>query len=220
MAKKKASARPNSPGRPTAAELALRKERIVAVATQLFLEKGFAETSLVDIARQAGVATRTIYQHYGNKEDIFRAALQQSLPRTELKMHEINDDQSLLGALVSTAEFILENALSAEAISLQRLMIGESHRFPDLMRDVFEKLYSRFHTHVLSHFEKLAASGKIPAGDHADTTRYFIHLLLGNAPLQMSMSWIKAGPSREEIKEKVSLFIAGRFGPSFLPSPQ
>jgi TetR/AcrR family transcriptional repressor of mexJK operon len=209
---KKVGRRPYGPGRPTSTDLAQRKTRIVDVATSLFLEKGFAETSLMDVARQAGVATRTIYQHYGNKEDIFRAVLEQLLIDTAHEQPVTDVDRPLVDALVATAHYILTNALSVESISFQRLMIAESNRFPELMREVFETLYSRFHTNIVATFQRLVAAKLIPAGDHIDTTKYFIHLLLGNAPLQMTMSWIQAGPSEEEIRDKVSLFIAGRFG--------
>lgn len=200
------------PGRPTSADLAQRKTRIVDVATALFLEKGFAETSLMDVARQAGVATRTIYQHYGNKEDIFRAVLEQRLIDAKDELPATDIDQPLVDVLVNTAQYILTNALSGDAIPLQRLMIAESNRFPELIRQVFETLYSRFHTNVVTTFERLVAANQIPAGDHIDTTKYFIDLLLGNTPLQMTMSWIQVGPSEQEIRDKVVLFIAGRFG--------
>ena len=65
----------NQAGRPTAAELERRKARVMEVATELFVQQGFAATSLVDIARGAGVATRTLYQHFGDKEAIFREVI-------------------------------------------------------------------------------------------------------------------------------------------------
>ena len=65
----------NQAGRPTAAELEKRKVRVIEVATELFVSHGFAATSLVDIAREAGVATRTLYEHFGDKEAIFREVI-------------------------------------------------------------------------------------------------------------------------------------------------
>ena len=59
-------------GRPTLDELERRKSKVMQVATSLFVHDGYAATSLVDIAKGAGVATRTVYQHFGDKEAIFR----------------------------------------------------------------------------------------------------------------------------------------------------
>jgi hypothetical protein len=59
-------------GRPSLDELARRKSKVMHVATALFVKHGYAATSIVDIAKGAGVATRTVYQHFGDKEAIFR----------------------------------------------------------------------------------------------------------------------------------------------------
>jgi TetR/AcrR family transcriptional repressor of mexJK operon len=210
--KRKSTRRPYSPGRPTLEDLEQRKKRILEVATSLFLQQGYAEASLVDVAKRAGVATRTIYQHFGNKEAIFRAVIDRHTMHAEAEFPTIDTDQPLYEVLVSTAHHICEFGLSDAAIPIQRLMVAESQRFPTVIRQVFQSLYEHFHTNVMVTFEKLASEGKIPQGDHAQSTKYFIDLLLGSAPMQLSMRWISSGPSEEEIQAKVSLYIAGRFG--------
>lgn len=47
-----------------------RKQAIMENATRLFAEKGFHNTSTVEIAKAAGVAHGTIFYHYKNKEGI------------------------------------------------------------------------------------------------------------------------------------------------------
>jgi TetR/AcrR family transcriptional repressor of mexJK operon len=210
--KKKSAGRRYGPGRPTTQDLEQRKTRIIEIATALFLEKGFAETSLVDVAKQSGVATRTIYQHYGNKEDIFRAVLENSSATGEPELPTIDTSGNLFDVLSSTAHYICAYTLSPQSLPVLRLMVAESQRFPDFMRQTFEILHDRLHGSVIAVFEKLAAEGKIPDGNHAKSVKYFIDLLLGNAPMQLNMNWIKSGPSEEEIRDKTELFIAGRFG--------
>ncbi len=210
--KRKSTRRPYSPGRPTLEDLEHRKTRILEVATSLFLQQGYAEASLVDVAKQAGVATRTIYQHFGNKEDIFRAVIDRHTLQTEAEFPAIDTDQPTYDVLVSTAHHICDFALSDAAIPILRLMVAESLRFPKVIRQVFQSLYEHYHTNVVETFEKLATEGKIPQGDHAQSTKYFIDLILGSAPMQLSMQWINTGPSEAEIQDKVSLFIAGQFG--------
>lgn len=43
---------------------------IANVALQLFLDKGFGETSVDDIAAAAGCSPRTFYRYFGTKEDV------------------------------------------------------------------------------------------------------------------------------------------------------
>ncbi len=47
---------------------------IAATALGLFSQKGYAGTSMLDIARAAKVGKSTLYSHYATKEALFRAA--------------------------------------------------------------------------------------------------------------------------------------------------
>ena len=62
-------------GRPKAAEAEARLQELVAIAGELFLEKGYSKVSLDMIARRARVAVRTIYVKFGGKSGLFREVL-------------------------------------------------------------------------------------------------------------------------------------------------
>lgn len=47
-----------------------KKEEILQVASRLFAEKGFAETSAAEVAEAAGVAQGTVFYHFKTKEGI------------------------------------------------------------------------------------------------------------------------------------------------------
>ena len=47
-----------------------RQKNILAAATEIFAEKGFAATSTREIAKKAGVAEGTIFRHYKTKKDL------------------------------------------------------------------------------------------------------------------------------------------------------
>jgi len=49
-----------------------KRDRILAVALQLFVEQGFRGTSTSQIAREAEVATGTLFHHFKNKEELIR----------------------------------------------------------------------------------------------------------------------------------------------------
>jgi AcrR family transcriptional regulator/predicted DNA-binding transcriptional regulator AlpA len=47
------------------------REKIISAATELFSVKGYAETSIADIASLAKISKETFYIHFKNKEDLF-----------------------------------------------------------------------------------------------------------------------------------------------------
>ena len=52
-----------------------RCQRFVEVAEQLFLERGFAGTSVNEVVRLAGGSLATLYAEFGTKEELFEAVM-------------------------------------------------------------------------------------------------------------------------------------------------
>ncbi|MFD2796083.1 TetR/AcrR family transcriptional regulator [Promicromonospora vindobonensis] len=59
--------------RASAADAARTARKILASATDLLAARGFAQVSLDDVARVAGVTRGAVYHHYGSKAGLFRA---------------------------------------------------------------------------------------------------------------------------------------------------
>ena len=51
------------------------KERILRATLELFQVHGIKKTTINDIAQKAGVSPATVYNHFGSKEDLVRAAV-------------------------------------------------------------------------------------------------------------------------------------------------
>ena len=62
-------------GQPETSERKLREERILDTATTLLVRWGYRKTTIDDVAREAGVGKGTIYLHWKDKNDLFRAAI-------------------------------------------------------------------------------------------------------------------------------------------------
>src|SRR5271165_6385968 len=52
-----------------------REERILDAATTLLVRWGYRKTTIDDVAREAGVGKGTIYLHWKDKNELFRAAI-------------------------------------------------------------------------------------------------------------------------------------------------
>jgi len=200
----------NRAGRPTADELERRKLRVMEVATDMFVARGYAATTLLDIAKKAGVATRTLYQHFGDKEDIFREVIF-ARDTAIINPPELEAGEDLVTALRRAALYSYELALRPRSIELMRLMIAESARFPELMSKVATTIFTRFTSNVARLFRQLADNGLIPDGDHDQSAELFVDLLLGNRTVMIYFGWVSAATSEQDIEVKIDLFIKGRF---------
>jgi AcrR family transcriptional regulator len=122
-----------------------RKTAILNAAAVIFLHKGYLETTLNDIAREAEVAISTVYQHFGSKEELFLAltdsfSFVQSLGsiETALKLGEGNTIQDIRQAMIGVANaFLYAPVANVEII---RLFITEVKRFPEIGKVYRERL--------------------------------------------------------------------------------
>ncbi len=55
------------------------REKVLQVARDLFTTKGFANASISDICREAGVSPPTLYYHFGSKDGLFEAVVEETL---------------------------------------------------------------------------------------------------------------------------------------------
>jgi TetR/AcrR family transcriptional regulator, mexJK operon transcriptional repressor len=206
----------NRAGRPTAEELERRKRRVMEVATEMFVARGYAATTLLDIAREAGVATRTLYQHFGDKEAIFREVIF-ARDTAILAPPVLDKDDNLVSALRKAARYSCELAMRPTSVQLMRLMIAESARFPELMSTVASRVFSHFTGNIARLFAQLAERGLIPAGDHGRSAELFVDLILGNRTVMVYFGWASAADAEQDIETKVDVFIDGRFGGASAP---
>lgn len=121
-------------GRPSLAEAEQLGERILEIATELFLRDGYGSTSIEAIAQAAGISKRTFYARHAGKPDLFAAVVgrivEQIRPPPEVPLLAGTTLDEILERL---AGLMLRAALSPRALALNRLIIAESARFPELL---------------------------------------------------------------------------------------
>ncbi len=188
----------------------------MAVATELFIANGYAGTSLIDIARGAGVATRTLYQHFGDKEALFREVIYARDAAGAIEKPTVEDGDTLFDALMRAARYAIEVTYRPHSIGLMRLMIAESQRFPEFMKQTAMSIFARFEHNIEKVFITLEQAGAIPAGDHARSATMFDDLIEGSRPLMTYTNWRAGPPSDEELRERIEFFIRGRYGEEVL----
>lgn len=127
-----ARVRKRSPGRPSRSN-----EELLEIALDLFSANGYEQTSLEAITSAAGMAKRTVYARYGDKETLFRAALRHAIdtwlvPFARLRAAETDDlDETLLGI----GRILIANTLSPAGLRLLRLTNAVAGRMPEIATD-------------------------------------------------------------------------------------
>ena len=198
-------------GRPTAKAAAQLETSILDAATAGFLADGYAATTIEAIARTCGVAKRTIYARWSGKPALFHAVLQQLMARWLVTAGEWAAADSLGAALDEAAARILAVALTPEGIALNRLLIAESARFPELPLMLQQAGASAGTARIAALLDAAVVLGTLPRQDTVWAAEQFLHLVVAGPqrralglgrPLdeEQIRSWRKAA---------VALFLSG-----------
>lgn len=77
------------------------RKAIIESAVQLFTDKGFADTSIEDIAKRAGIGKATVYTYFATKDEIFLNFCDESLDAAFATLQTSrNNDVKILDQLV------------------------------------------------------------------------------------------------------------------------
>ncbi|MEO8740119.1 MAG: TetR/AcrR family transcriptional regulator [Casimicrobiaceae bacterium] len=200
-------------GRPSLADAEQLGERILDVATDLFLTHGYGATSIEAIAQRAQISKRTFYHRFDDKAILFGAVVHRIIdrlrPPADVPLVEGANLQEVLHRLAS---IILRAALMPQAIALHRLIVAESGRFPHLAAVVAQPGATDEAVSLIASVLKGGIhAGNIALDDPIFAAQQFLHMVIAvpqrramglGAPL--SASEVEAWP-----RDVVALFLNG-----------
>lgn len=202
-------------GRPTRREAEECLKRILVIAQRHFLTRGYAESSLDAIAREAGVAKKTLYHHFGSKAGLFGEIVAQCRNSRNAELSSImlaSEDPARV--LKDVALHLLDFLTRPERVKLHKMVVLEVSRFPKLVRAV---MYDR--RGVLTGMEPLrcwlrdaVAAGKLDIADPDLAADQFVHLVLGGIRDRIILGVVHRpdATQRERIADQaVNIFLSG-----------
>jgi AcrR family transcriptional regulator len=169
---------PDSPARPARAESVATQQRILDAAEELFIELGFAATSLRAIASRAGVNLAAAHYHFGSKEGLFGATVHRRIAAAnEMRMRGLQKlEARATPASVEEIITLFFEPLGDEALrtSVPRLVAriyGEPESISKpLLEQEFGPLSQRF----------VAALAQALPGADLDEVRWRFHFVIGS----------------------------------------
>lgn len=98
------------------------REKIIGVATELFRQLGVRSVTMDDIARQAGISKKTIYQEFKDKSQLVFEAFSAFLERDECKLQEMMDNKDgVIEHFIQMSKFIKEQYTDMNPLILHEI---------------------------------------------------------------------------------------------------
>jgi AcrR family transcriptional regulator len=95
---------------------------IASTAMRLFASRGFDEVTVGEVAREAGVSEKTVYNHFPTKEDLFFDEVPARLEALASAVHEREPGTSVFGALLELQLRGLERLTSERFAIFARIL--------------------------------------------------------------------------------------------------
>ena len=186
---------------------------ILEAARREFAVSGFAATSMDSVARRAGISTKTLYRLIPNKAALFEAMvtdrLDQFVSTVRLRACEGRDvETALQEALLACAELLL----NGDVIALQKMVLAESDKFPEIAQTFYVKAMRRT-VATLANWLRVEKERGLIAIEDPEIAAGMLLGMLAFEPQRAIMFGQKPSPGRQELRHRVevcaSLFLNG-----------
>lgn len=180
-----------------------RREAIMEAALELFMEKGYAATSVDEIIRKSGGSKSSVYEYFGTKEgllhEIIVSITNEVLKATNISVSEGLPPRENLTQIGITA---CSQILTDKGIGLFRFAVSNSREFPELSRMFFESGPRQTWLGVAEYLKKETAAGRLSVKNPMRAAELFMGMLLVTEHISMPVGCATA-PTKARIKEKV-----------------
>lgn len=170
-----------------------KRQAIMAAATELFIELGYASAAMEEVARRARVAKQTLYNYFGNKRALFQAIVEQICDEL---MTTVDVDASLEAgptkALNDFARSFVVLMVTPTSIGLFRLLAADAHRFPDLAEMVFRTGPDRVVSDLARYLEAQHRAGRLKIVNARLSAESLMGSLRGNLEIKALFSGQKS----------------------------
>jgi AcrR family transcriptional regulator len=141
------------------------RDEILKAAMHLFANRGFHETSMSEVAREARVSKALIFWHFKTKEELFLAVLNRLLEPYFIDFAEeaaqLDERQQTLKLVELYLIFVRDNASSVRFFLAQLL---REQKISDALSEQVMKLYSSYRAMLVELITRARAKGQCETG--------------------------------------------------------
>ena len=133
----------------------------------MFLERGYVIATMDDISRRAGMSKKTIYQLFPTKQALFAALIARNMAHVISPIRADDGSRAPRAVLRDFLRHLAHFALAPRQIAMQRLIISEVLRAPELAQSFQREAMEQGHGVLIDWLERQRRAGTL-ALDHAE----------------------------------------------------
>lgn len=186
-----------------------KRDAILSGAEDVFMEMGFEAASMDKVAEKAGVSKRTVYNHFGSKENLFEVIVDNLLAeRQNLNTIKYDSEKPLNEQLRLFAESEIFLIDSPRRLELSRFLTVTFLKDLDFQRRTVSK-YPSAHNMFFEWLQEAQTDGRIKSDNLLLTARVFYSMVVGAITWPALFSdGIKKETIQPMLDEIISVFLS------------
>ena len=191
-----------------------RRDQILDAARAIFLRESYTGASMESVARQAGVSKQTIYNHFANKDELFRALVLDICARYTIALGDptLVLDREPEDVLSHFGETVLKQASSSDTMHLHRLLQLEGRNHPSLAESFYKFGPDRTARWLTQYLEAQVERGRLQVDEPRVAAEQFVTMLMGHLRLRHLLG-LTGVPDKAEraryVASAVNIFLNG-----------
>nr|WP_302595538.1 TetR/AcrR family transcriptional regulator [uncultured Cellulosilyticum sp.] len=130
------------------------KQKIIEAAFNVILQKGIKDTSVRDIAKEAGISVGTFSYHYPNKEALFFDVFEMMVSRQDEALEKGFASNTLEEKKVALVELFKEATTNECFMKLNYYLLGEAFGQNTLMLEKMKAKYEAWRVQFATYLEE------------------------------------------------------------------
>ena len=177
------------------------RQRILEAAFSAFMERGFAETSTLEIATRAKASKRELYAHFGSKQEILAACIGERAKRMRMPadLPAPADRDTLARTLTAFGSNLLREISDPTVVAVFRLAIAEAIRSPEVARALNDAGIAASRT-ALRELMVSARTAGLLDGEPAEIAEHLVGLLWGTQMMRLLLGVADRPSPRESAR--------------------
>ena len=185
-----------------------RREAILDVAAEVFMESGYSAASMSMIAARVGGSKGTLYNYFKCKQDLFAAYVdRQCLWQQTLMDERIAQANDVREALASVGRTLVTMVVSGFGLRNFTLIAAEASRDPEIGRAFYESGPRRGTSVVAQYIARAVAVGDLRPCDAEQAAHQFIGMCQ-NRLFKARLCNAIPEPTEAEIEAEVAAAVA------------
>lgn len=198
-----------SRGRPKVMSDADQQVHIVEIGRTLFLERGFARTTMDEVVNRARVSKKTLYRLFASKLELF-AAVVEAERHAMLAFPPEVERLGLVEALRTIVRIDIGPDEDRERHGLLRMAFFESFAHPELREAVFVHGVEKSRLEFAGWLRRRVAAGELAVDDPDLMARFLMDLVFGaSRPPVCSDEVEDPAERRYRIEKCIELYLRG-----------